>query len=129
MSGRSIASEVAAALREVATDVGTGEFLITLKQPSVTPNNPWDFGAGENGSSAYPFDDYELPAIVSDFPQSMIDGTLIQVGDRRVMLAATGPKPSTADKLEIQGVVHRIISVRETGPSGIPLYYFAQARI
>lgn len=129
MSGFQIAAEVAQALTEVAADVGTGEFLVTLKRPSIAPTNPWDAGAGLDGSGAYPFDETELPAIVSDFPLTMIDGTLIQQGDRRVMLAATGPKPSTADRLDILGVEYRIISVRETGPSGVALYYMVQCRV
>jgi hypothetical protein len=123
MSGASIAAEVAAALSEVASDVGSGDFLVTLVQGQADPATPWDTGYyGEP-------EEYELPAIVSDFPQTMIDGTLIQQGDRRVMLAATGPKPTTADRLNILGTVYRIISVREAGPSGVPLYYFAQCRV
>ena len=129
MSGAAIAAEVAAALREVANDVGEGEFLVKLLRPSILPENPWDFGAGEDSSGAYPFDEFDLPAIVSEFPQTMVDGTIIQQGDRRVMLAATGPKPTTADRLKIAGVTYRVISVRETGPSGVPLYYFVQARV
>lgn len=123
MSGSQIAAEVAQALSEVASDVGTGEFLVTLTQGQANPSTPWDTGYyGEP-------DTFQLPAIVSDFPQTMIDGTLIQQGDRRVMMAATGPKPTTADKLTVSGVVHRIISVRESGPSGVALYYFVQARV
>jgi hypothetical protein len=129
MSGDAISREVDAALREVARDVGDGEFLVKLLRPSILPENPWDFGAGEDSSGAYPFDEFDLPALVSYFPQSMIDGTLIQVDDRRVMVSARGPKPTTADKLVIAGVTHRIISVRETGPSGVALYYFVQARV
>jgi len=120
MNGASIATQVANALREVATDVGTGEFLVTLIRPAPA-SNPWDSAGTETK--------IELPAIVSDFPLTMIDGTLIQQGDRRVMIAATGPKPLTADKLDILGTVHRIISVREAGPSGVALYYFAQCRV
>ena len=122
MSGADIANEVDAALREVARDVGDGEFLVTLQVPSSAPANPWSTPAGAPTET-------ELPALVSDFPQSMIDGTLIQMGDRRVMVSARGPKPTTADKLVIGSVTYRIISVRETGPSGVPLYYMVQARV
>ena len=123
MSGASIAAEVAQALSDVARDVGVGEFSVTLIKAPANPATPWD--TGYYGEPT----EYELPAIVSDFPQTMIDGTLIQTGDRRVMLAATGPKPSTDDNLNILGTAYRIISVRETGPSGVPLYYFAQCRV
>ena len=123
MSGAQIAAEVAQALSEVASDVGNGEFLVTLVQGQANPATPWD--TGYYGEA----DTFELPAIVSDFPQTMIDGTLIQQGDRRVMMAATGPKPSTADRLTVNGTTYRIISVRESGPSGVPLYYWVQARV
>jgi len=122
MSGDAISREVDAALREVARDVGDGEFLVTLQVQSGVPVNPWDAPSGTLTES-------ELPAMVSDFPATMIDGTLIQQGDRRVMVSARGPKPTTADNLVIADVVHRIVSVRETGPSGVPLYYIVQARV
>lgn len=122
MSGAQIALEVAAALQEVARDVGDGEFLVTLTQTASAPANPWDADASTDTAT-------QLPAMISDFPQSMIDGTLIQQGDRRVMIAATGPTPTTADTLTIGGKVHRIINVRSTTPSGVPLYYEIQARV
>lgn len=122
MSGDAIAAEVAQALREVAVEVGNGEFLVTLTQTASAPANPWDTDVSTDTAT-------QIPAMVSDYPQSMIDGTLIQQDDRRVMLAATGPQPSTADTLTIGGKVHRIISVRSTTPSGVPLYYECQARV
>jgi hypothetical protein len=122
MSGDAISREVDAALREVARDVGDGEFLVTLQVPSSAPVNPWDAPAGAPNET-------ELPALVSRFPATMIDGTLIQVGDRRVMVSARGPKPTTADKLVITGETYRIIRVDEAGPSGIALYFVCQARV
>ena len=122
MSGAQIAAEVAQALSEVASDVGTGEFLVTLTQSTGGPATPWGGGTATETNT-------ELPAIISDFPQTMIDGTLIQQGDRRVMMAATGPKPSTADKLTVNGTTYRIISVRESGPSGVALYFWIQCRV
>jgi hypothetical protein len=122
MSGAQIAAEVNAALLEVARDVGDGEFLVTLRQPPVPPADPW----GQSGGSPV---ETELRAMVSSYPQTLIDGTLIQQNDRRVMLSAVGPKPSAIDSLIIAGVSHRIISVQETGPSGVALYYVVQARV
>jgi hypothetical protein len=122
MSGSAIALEVAAALREVAVEVGDGEFLATLIVPSEQPTNPWSPEADEPTES-------QLPAMVQSYPQSMIDGTLIQQNDRRVMLAANGLKPSTSHKLQIGSVVYRILSVKEVSPSGVALYYELQARV
>lgn len=122
MSGAQIASEVAQALGDVARDVGDGSFSVTLIQKAGAPVNPWDANTGTTVTT-------ELPALVQDYPQSMIDGTLIQQNDKRIMLSATGPKPTTADTLTIGNVVHRIISVRSTAPSGVAMFYQVQARV
>ena len=42
MSGSQIAAEVAAALREVARDVGDGAFIVTLLRGPDEPETPWD---------------------------------------------------------------------------------------
>lgn len=122
MSGASIAAEVAAALREVATEVGDGAFTVTLLRPPEMPTNPWD-----TGNYGEP-EEIELPAMVTMYPQRLIDGTLIQAFDRKVMIAATDTKPTTADTLDIRGEVYRILNVSETAPSGVALYYECQAR-
>jgi hypothetical protein len=120
MSGASIAAEVATALSEVARDVGNGEFLVTLIEPAQG-TNPWD-QAGTDTET-------ELPAIIQDYPRSMIDGTVIQVGDRRVMMSALGPRPSTGDRLRVQGQDFRVLMVKDLAPSGVALYYELQARV
>lgn len=125
MSGASIAAEVATALGEVAGEVGDGSFTVTLVRAPVedpdNPTNPWD----EPPQAPGPVD---LPAIVTMFPQRLIDGTLIQAFDRKVMIAAQGTKPSTADTLMIGGETYRIINVEETAPSGVALFFTVQAR-
>ena len=128
MSGSQIAAEVAAALREVARDVGDGAFIVTLLRGPDEPETPWD--AGNYGEPQ----DYELPALVQNYGgkgfdgQAIIDGTLIQADDKRVLLPATGPQPTTSDRLLIGGVSYAIVSIRETAPSGVAIYYECQAR-
>jgi len=121
MSGAQIAQEVAAALREVARDVGEGIYLAKLIQVASAPSTPWD-SAGETTVET------ELDAMVSDYAQSLIDGTLIRQGDKRVMVEATGPEPTQADKLEIDGVIYQIVNVKPLKPSGVALYYTLQCR-
>ena len=120
MSGASIAAEVRDALSEVARDVGNDQFTVTLIEPAPAAT-PWASGGAPTETA--------LPAIVQDYPRSMIDGTLIQQGDRRVMLAATGPRPNTGDRLRIAGIEYRVLMVKDKAPSGVPLYYEAQARV
>lgn len=120
MSGASIAAEVAQALSEVARDVGNGEFLVTLIEPNPAAT-PWTTGGTETET--------ELPAIIQDYPRSMIDGTVIQMGDRRVMMSALGPRPSTGDRLRVAGQEFRVLMVKDLAPSGVALYYELQARV
>lgn len=122
MTGLSIAAEVAAALAEVATEVGNGSFTVTLVQAMANPVTPWD--TGNYGAP----EEIELPALVTSYPQRLIDGTLIQAFDRKVMIAAQGTKPTTADTLLIGEETFRIINVSETAPSGVSLFYECQAR-
>lgn len=121
MSGASIAAEVAAALQEVATEVGDGEFLVTLTQDSGEPANPWDTDTSTETET-------ELFALVQSYSANLIDGTLIRAGDKKVMLPATDPKPTTADTLTILGKEYAIISVGTLMPSGVALFHTVQAR-
>jgi len=122
MSGASIAAEIEAALGEVARDVGSGTFVVTLVEPSTGPTTPW------SGTSVTPGASHEVPAMIGQFNRNMIDGTLIRATDKRVMIAGTAPKPLTSWTVTIAGRVHAIVSVDEIAPSGVALYYEVQAR-
>ncbi len=119
MSGASIAAEVADALVSLADELGTGSFAITLTRPGAQAT-PWATAGTDT--------QYDLTGLVQDYPQSMIDGTLIRSGDRRVMVAATGEKPLTTDRLSICGNDYQIISIGEKDPQGVALYYEVQVR-
>jgi len=121
VSGASIAAEVNAALAEVARDVGTGSFQVTLLEPAAQPLNPWDAPAGASTQ-------HLVNAMVSDYPQDMIDGTLIQQGDKRLMLSATGAIPKVNWRVIANGVDYAIMMVREYQPSGVALYVECQLR-
>ena len=58
----------------------------------------------------------------------MIDGTLIQQGDKRLMLSATGPIPKVNWRVIANGVDYAIMMVREYQPSGVALYLECQLR-
>ena len=115
-----IAAEVALALTEVARDVGDGSFTVTLIEPAPAAN-PWGTGGAATET--------ELPALVQDYPREMIDGTLIHQGDRRVMLSALATRPSTGDRLRVEGVEYRVLMVKDMAPSGVVLFYEIQARV
>jgi hypothetical protein len=121
MSGASIAAEVNAALAEVARDVGDGSFEVTLLEPAAQPVNPWDAPAGAPTEHA-------VNAIVQDYPASMIDGTLVQQGDKRIMISATVIRPEVNWRVIDRGTSYAIMMIRELGPSGVALYYELQGR-
>lgn len=121
MSGASIAAEVAAALREVARDVGAGQYVVTIIRTTDPRANPWDSGSSTTAET-------DLPAMVSDYAQSMIDGTLIRQGDKRVLMDATGLEPTTADQMRVNGLVYQIVNVMPYKPSGVALYHECQVR-
>lgn len=120
MSGASIAAEVDAALASLATELGSGAFSIVLVR-SGEQVNPWSAAGTETT--------FDLTGNVQSYPRSMIDGTLIQTDDRRVMVSATGEVPTTADKLRIGSTDYQIISVNEKAPQGVPLYFEVQVRV
>lgn len=123
MGGQQIATEVDAALREVAQEVGTGAFTVTLIRSSVDePTTPW--GSPAIGEPQ----EFTLPAMVDHWRKDEIDGTLIRATDKKVMMSAVGTAPTVADRIVISGVEYAILNVMPEAPSGVPLYYIIHAR-
>lgn len=121
MSGAQIAAEVNAALAEASIATGDGTLTVILLEPAVQPTNPWDSPAGAPT-------EHEVNAVISDYPLSMIDGTLIRQGDKRLMISATGPAPKVNWRVISNAVNYAILTVREIGPGGVALYYELQVR-
>lgn len=121
MTGAAIAAEIDAALREVAIDVGAGDYAVTLVQPAPLPANPWD---APSGAAV----EHEVAAMLSRYPKSMIDGSLIRATDKRMMLSATGPVPETSWRAVVAGVSYAILTVTPYQPAGVPLYIECQLR-
>ena len=128
MSGASIAAEVNAALASLAPEIGSGAFSIVLLRSVISEDTPWAARAKLNNPEAYPPEEFTLAGNVQEYARSLVDGTLIKQGDRRVMLSATGEKPTTSDSLRIGDREFQIINVMEIAPQGVPLYYEVQAR-
>lgn len=120
MTGQSIAAEVDAALKSLASELGSGAFSIGLVRPAAKLN-PWD----ADGPDTITW----LAGNVQMYAKSEIDGALIQQGDRKVMLSATGERPTTADKLRIGGDDFAVVAVNEVAPQGVALFYEVQARV
>lgn len=69
-------------------------------------------------------------AVVREYARQHVDGTLIQSGDKRVILAASGLTfaPAPGDSVTAGGDVLQVVSVIERNPAGTPLVYELQGR-
>ena len=59
--------------------------------------------------------------------QTQVRGTLIQGGDKRLLLDATGEVLLT-DQYVINGVVYSVVSIGEVNPAGTPVLYDLHVR-
>ncbi len=97
-----------------------------LLEPTSVGAKPYDRTPGaENAHDAtFAFDP-------DGYTEREIDGSRIQVGDRRVFLAAKGlaVRPKNTMKLrEADGTVYRIVSIDPVKPATVPVYYTMQVR-
>lgn len=74
--------------------------------------------------------DHAATAAVLDYTARDIDGTLVKVGDRRVIISTSGVtiEPATQDRLIIGGEEMAIVRVTKLSPAGTVVYYEAQCR-
>src|SRR4051812_28822870 len=83
-------------------------------------------GGATSTSTATP-----ITAAIFDFPQKYIDGTMILVGDKRVLISPSGlsAAPKAPDTLtDSLGAVHRVINCKAIAPAGTAVLYIAQVR-
>ena len=66
-------------------------------------------------------------AVVLDYPQKYVDGTLIKQGDKQAFLDPTHA-PAQGDELAWQGVNYQVVSIKAVSPAGVPVLYEAQLR-
>lgn len=105
----SIADEVTAALREVG-------FTATLIRPGLTVGPEWD-------PTPLPPTEHTLRVMQDTLGLGLIDGSTIRAGDLRLMCAAEGIRPTTADRLTVQGVTYAVVLCEPFAPGGVDLFY------
>lgn len=91
----------------------------------------------ESGGSFDPITGVETPGsddsettigLVKPYPEKLIDGTRIQMGDRMLVLSPE-VEPSMDDKPMMGGApLGNIVAITTSSPAGIPVCYFAQVR-
>lgn len=70
-----------------------------------------------------------LIAVVFDYEQKFIDGTLIRAGDKNAFLPAIGVDlPLQGDVLNWQGTEYKVIACTPLAPAGVDLLYELQVR-
>lgn len=71
-------------------------------------------------------------AVVTGFPTDKIDGDRIQAADRRVLIDAAdftaNNRPDGSDEIEIDGVMHAMVSLQAVPAAGVAVIYIMQAR-
>lgn len=110
----------------------TAAALLTDKGQQMTLNKrtsgAYDPGTGTSAVTSVA---HTVTGAVFDFPAALIDGTLIQQGDKKVLMSALGltvEPDAMTDTLEIGGVVHTIVTAKKTSPAGTTVLWTLQVR-
>lgn len=76
-----------------------------------------------------PTTDYPAVGAIIDLNDREINGTLVQVGDKRVYVSAIGvPDVGLNDRVTVGGTTYRVINPNTIGPAGIPVLYDLHVR-
>lgn len=95
--------------------------VATLTRVTTGAYNP------STGTQATTEADFSTVAVVIDYPQKYIDGTLIKEGDRQAYLDP-GVAVEQGDKLTWQGTEYTVVRVKELSPAGVTVLWEAQIR-
>lgn len=121
MSGATLyASLRATALRQLG-DKGRA---MTLHQATAGTYDP------TTGSAPVTETDYACTGAEFPYPAVLIDGTSIQAGDRKVLLAAQGLEatPDVGDSLTAGATRYRVIAAKSIAPNGTVILWQLQVR-
>jgi len=87
---------------------------------STTPWNPEELS----------HTDYPGYGVVTEFNRREVDGTLVQTGDKKVLLSAEDLQiaPETSDLVVVDGVEYKIVTINPLSPAGTVVLYELQIR-
>ena len=104
-----LADDVTAAL-----DAAGVPYALVVSRTTTTGGDPWDPGSGETTTT-----DYACSGWLDSYGLDLIDGTIIQSGDVRVIIlqSSIAIDPAPADTVTIDGQTYTIISVK-ADPAG-----------
>jgi len=128
MSGASIRAEVDAALREVGRETGNGELVLTFTLPLPEPDTPWEVPSTDTPETI------QAVAYNRSLSLGMIDGALIQAGDKLWLVSALDVdgvaygEPQVTWRVSDGTRSYAIMMVKATSPAGVGLMYLVQGR-
>lgn len=67
-------------------------------------------------------------AVVFDYDAKLIDGSVIQQGDKQCFMEVKALVPVAVDKFTWQGIEHQVIAVKPLAPAGVAVLYELQLR-
>ena len=116
MNWQAKADKATAALSKFGASVA----LVRLTQ--ATPKNPWDPPAQTEAT-------YQGKGLLLSYAAHLVDGTTIQAGDVKLMLAADiATTPVAGDFVDIKTERYRVVRSEPFQPGGEVLYYDLQLR-
>lgn len=112
------AAEVLAALQYAGSSM-----TLTRTTPGA-----YDNATGATGSASST--NYTIQAVMTNYRDALIDGTLILAGDRKALIAASGLAitPAVGDRIVNGSETSEIVKSSEIAPNGTPVAYIAQVR-
>lgn len=123
MSGVELASEIAAAIAEAGSDVGSGTPLVgQIVRISGADETTYPPTAGSETS-------YDCTLVLSEYSAMDRDGTNITTRDVKVLIASDAETdPRNGDRLEVSGNTYELVNVIPVMPGGTVLLWRCQAR-
>ncbi len=83
-----------------------------------------------SGESSPTWSQYSLAGLVRDYRQEQVDGSLVQSGDRELVLAGEDhvPAPAPGDRVLLADAAYTVVQVKTLEPGGLPLLHQCQIR-
>jgi hypothetical protein len=110
---------MAATARRLLTQYGQA---CTLTRTTTGEYDP------DTGTAPVTTETQSVKCAVIDYPAALIDGSIIQVGDKKVIMESSATAPQAVDTLTVGATVYQIISVKPLEPAGINVIYTLQVR-
>ena len=121
MAGKDVSKKIKRGMAKANKALGNDTNTVYLNSKSVTAGTPMSPGI----VTVTPI--LLVDAIVKSFNRNLIDNDLIRGGDKQ--LVCNGDvEINQSDEIDINGVIHIVISVDVKNPSNVPLAYIAQVR-